>query len=142
MRAQTRDQQHNFVSARAPRRDISPRRRAHTPAPPRRLRPRPGRPRQPTVQGRAFPTRPHPEAPWSPPGPRAAICPRRTGRACATDRRSVSGVPPYARRSRLPDHGRIFAVTPSSSPVEFPYLRPRSTLARTTIATAAAMTAA
>jgi hypothetical protein len=68
--------------------------------------------------------------------------PRRTGRAHATDRRSVGGVSPYARRSRPPDHGSFFAVTPSSSLAEFPYLTPRPTLARTTSATAAAMTAA
>jgi hypothetical protein len=142
MRAQTRDQQHSFVSARAPCRDVTPRHRAHAPTPPRHPRPRPRWLRQSVVQGRSFPTRPRPEAPWSPSRPHAAVCPRRNDRARATDRRSVGGVPPYARRSRPSDHDRIFAVTPSSSLAEFPYLRPRSTLARTTSATATAMTAA
>jgi hypothetical protein len=34
----------------------------------------------------------------------------------STDRRSVGGAPPYARRPRPTYHGRISAVTPSSRP--------------------------
>jgi hypothetical protein len=118
MRAQTKDQQHNFVSARAPCCDVVPRRLAHAPAPPRRPRLRPRRPRQPAVQGRAFPTRPCPEAPWSPPEPRATICLRRTGRAhhrppvrrrCPAVRAPVeaAGPRPYLRGHAIVIAGRV-----------------------------------
>jgi hypothetical protein len=59
------------------------------------------RPRPPAIPGLAFPTRPRPEAPWSPPRPRAVVCPRCTGRARATYRRSDGGAPSYTCRSRL-----------------------------------------
>jgi hypothetical protein len=58
------------------------------------------RPRPPAVPGRAFPTRPCPKAPWSPPRPHATVCPRRTSRARAIDRRFDGGAPPYTCRSR------------------------------------------
>jgi hypothetical protein len=85
--------------------------------------PTPHCPRPLADRGRAFPTHPRPEAPWSPPGSCVADCPRRTGRAHATDHRSVCGVPPYARRSRPPYHNRIFAVMPSSSPANSPLFK-------------------
>jgi hypothetical protein len=97
---------------------VVPARRAASASAPMLRRPRPLADR-----GRAFPTRPRPEDPWSPPGPRLADCPRRTGWARATDHWSVRGVPPYARGSRPPCHGRIFVVTPSSSPAEPPLFK-------------------
>jgi hypothetical protein len=92
--------------------------RAHAPAPSRRPLPRPRRPRQPAVPGRAFPTHPCLEAPWSPPGPCTAVCPCRTSRARATDRRSVGGAPPYKHRSR--------PGTTAASPVALPSPRSRA----------------
>jgi hypothetical protein len=86
------------------------------------------RPRPPTVLGRTFPTRPRPEAPWSPPGLRAAVCPRYTGRARATDRRSDGGAPPYERRSRpgtTEASSPSAAVTPETSrPYKYPTFSP------------------
>jgi hypothetical protein len=55
---------------------------------------------------------------------------------------AVRGTPSYVRWLRPPYHGCIFAVTPSSSPAEPPYLRPCFTLAGATIAIAATMTTA
>jgi hypothetical protein len=61
---------------------------------------------------------------------------------CAPRTAGPSAVPHRTRAGRgRPYHGRIFTVMPSSSPVEPPYLRPRSPLARTAISIAAAIAA-
>jgi hypothetical protein len=62
-----------------------------------------------------------PEAPWSPPGPRALwTAPYQHGarRGPPIHRRH----PPYARRPRRPCHRRISRVTPPSSRLSHPYL--------------------
>jgi hypothetical protein len=66
------------------------------------------RPRPPAARGSLLPMRRTPRLLGVLPGPRTA--PRRTGPGLAADRRSVGGIPPYARRPRY----RATAASPSS----------------------------
>jgi hypothetical protein len=66
---------------------------------------------QPPAEACPFPMRRTPRLLGALQGPRA---PRRTGPELVADRRSVGGIPPYARRPRSPCYDWISAVTATS----------------------------